>query len=89
MFKNILLLLIFIGIILVLIPVIQDKKECPKNEIIYRYIPRTFNEQQANPAFPSVIFTQMFNSVDPWIEYIANTNQAKQGSTNNFFISQM
>lgn len=89
MYKNILILIIFVGIILILIPIIKDKKDCPKNKIIYRYIPRTFNEAQDNPAFPSVIFTQMFNSVDPWISQIADTNQKKEGSTNNFFISQM
>ena len=41
--------------------------KCPKPIIEYRYIPRTFEEEQNEPVKVSKIFDTMFSSETPWI----------------------
>jgi hypothetical protein len=37
-----------------------------KSQIIYRYIPRTFKEDQENPPPLSDLFGTMFENAEPW-----------------------
>jgi hypothetical protein len=53
--------LLFIGLFLLYISIKQYTKQCPKNKIEYRFIPRTFQEEQENPVLPSKIFASMFD----------------------------
>jgi len=39
-----------------------------ETKIVYRYIPRTFEESQNNPVKVSKIFSKMFEEPSPWIQ---------------------
>lgn len=69
MYKSIILLIIFIGILFVTIETVKiyvaSLKEQPKVE--YRYIPRTFDEEQLEPVYVSEIFSNLFSQSSPWI----------------------
>jgi hypothetical protein len=75
--KNIFLILIFIGILLIIVDYVKKTtiSKCPKNKIIYKYIPRSFKEQQDDPIMVSEIFDDLFKQPTPWISSIGIKNQ--------------
>lgn len=91
MYKAVILLIIFLGIIFIAISVVRvqagflDKTK----EIEYRYIPRSFAEEQAEPVYVSEIFETMFSQPSPWIMSVRNYDQQKQEKVNQYFISQL
>lgn len=89
MYKNILLLLIIVGIIFIIIELVKTEKTCPKNKIIYRFIPRTLDEELDSPAYATDVFRTMFNEPSPWIKSIDNMMLRKREDINQFFISQL
>lgn len=86
--KIALLIILFIGMVLIVINIIQYEQKCPAKEIEYRYIPRTLAEEEAEPVYVSDIFKTMFSQQSPWIFSIQNLDRKKQESVNKFFISQ-
>ena len=88
MIKHVLILLIFIGIIFVVIDLVKTEKECPQNQVIYRFIPRTLDEELESPAFATDVFRTMFSQPSPWIRSIDNMMLQKREDINQFFISQ-
>lgn len=89
MYKHILILIIFIGLIFVIIDLVKTEHVCPPNRIIYRYIPRTLDEEIESPAFVSDIFKTMFTQPSPWIRSIDNMMLQKREDINQFFITQL
>jgi hypothetical protein len=61
------LLLLFIGLLFVSIGWIKSNQSCPAPIVEYRYVPRTFKEEQENPTKVSEIFEDMFNQDTPWM----------------------
>ena len=88
MYKKILILIMFIGIILIVINLSKAEKTCPQNKIIYRYIPRTLDEEYDSPAHVTDIFKVMFSQSDPWINSITDEMLQKRENINQYFISQ-
>jgi hypothetical protein len=88
MYKNILVLFIFIGIIFVVIDLVKTDRVCPQNKVIYRFIPRTYDEESESPAFVTDIFKTMFSQPSPWINNVDNMLLRKREDINQFFISQ-
>jgi hypothetical protein len=86
--KVALLILVFIAILLITINVIKSDQICPQQQIVYRYIPRTFEEEQEDPAYVSDIFKVMFSQQSPWVYSISNIDRAKQASIRDFFVNQ-
>lgn len=89
MIKNIIIIIIFLGILFIVIDIVKTNKECPKNKIIYRYIPRTFDEEMNAPSFATDVYKVMFSQPDPWIYSIDNMILNKREDINQFFISQV
>lgn len=89
MLKNLLLLLLLVGIILVIVELVRSQKTETVEKIIYRYIPRTFDEEQNEPVYPSDIFNAMFTQPSTWIGETTDLDTRKRESINRFFISQM
>lgn len=87
--KGLFILLLFIGIMLIIVEIINTEKKCPPERVIYRYIPRTFEEEQNEPALVTDIFSTMFNQPDTWTRGIADIDARKQEKVNKYFISQM
>lgn len=91
MYKALILIILFLGILLVAIQVVRIQvglvEQKPKVE--YRYIPRTFAEEQEDPVYPSEIFETMFSQPSPWIMSVRSYDARKQDAVNQFFISQL
>jgi hypothetical protein len=87
-----LFVVLFIGAVLILVGFIRSQKFCPPPQVEYRYVPRTFVEEQQEPVPVSDIFASMFIESSPFI----NTESSKllpppnlqQRDINRFFISQ-
>lgn len=60
-------LVFFVGIGLIIIGIAKKPGDRPQKIIEYRYVPRTFKEEQEAPIRPSVIFGDMFNRPTPWV----------------------
>lgn len=88
LFQIFILLVMFFGIILITINIVKHENKCPKKKIEYRYIPKTFEDEQLEPVYVSDIFKTMFSQQSPWIFSIQNMDRNKQESINKFFISQ-
>ncbi len=90
MYKFIVVLLLFSGILFITYEVTKTAK-CQNNapKIEYRYIPRTFEEEQNEPVYVSDIFETMFSQPSPWIMSVRNYDQRKQEQVNAYFISQI
>lgn len=86
--KTLLLFILFIGIIFIVIDVTKNSAVCPKEQIIYKYIPRTFADEEAEPTNVTDIFKTMFEQPSPWIASISNIDNRKQEAINKYFISQ-
>jgi len=65
--KSIIVLLSFIGIVSVIIGYINQIKVCPPPRVEYRYIPRTFEDEQNDPVKVTKLFRNMFEEPTPWI----------------------
>jgi uncharacterized alpha/beta hydrolase family protein len=68
--KTLVVVLMIIGIIFVAIGFIKTNQNCPPPIIQYRYIPKTFNEEQ-NTQIPILsIYGKMFSDASPWQENV-------------------
>lgn len=59
------------------------------DKVIYRYIPRTFEEEQRDPPLVSDIFETMFSQPDPWVTSMRYYDVRKQENVNKYFITQL
>ena len=60
--KAIIILLSFIGIVSIVIGYINQIKTCPPAKVEYRYIPRTFEDEQNDPVKVTQLFKNMFDA---------------------------
>lgn len=88
-FTIILILCLFIGSVMVVISLVQYNMKCPTKQVIYRYIPRTFNEEQREPVSVSEIFKTMFTQPSPWISSSMDYDREKQERVNKYYASQI
>jgi hypothetical protein len=88
---NIIILIIFIGILLVSIEIVKVQSNYYHKEpkIIYKYIPRTFEEEQNDPVSVSDIFYTMFSQPSPWINSVRIYDREKQEKINKYFVTQL
>ena len=87
-FRMILIFILFIAVICMVIGLVREDNKCPEPRVIYRYVPRTFEEEQDEPVYVSDIFKLMFSDTSPWVASI-ETDRKKQEQINKFFISQI
>jgi len=90
--KNALMIfIIFIGILMIVIDITRIKAGLIKQEpkIIYRYIPRTFEEEQLDPVYVTDIFETLFSQPSPWVGAVRTYDQRKQEKINQYFVSQL
>jgi hypothetical protein len=87
--KYILIIILFIGILFVAVELAKEDKECPPNKVIYRFIPRTLDEELETPEYVSDVFRTMFSQPSPWIKSIDSMMLRKRENINQFFISQV
>jgi len=87
----IILIILFIGTILISVDVTRIKAGLvdKKPRVIYRYIPRTFIEEQEDPIPVTDIFETMFSQPTPWVDSIRTYDRKKQEKINKYFVSQL
>jgi hypothetical protein len=87
--KPIIILLAFIGIVALIVGYVNQLKQCPPPKVEYRYIPRSFEEDQNDPAKVSQLFNNMFSSPTPWLSgYRLGYIRPSISKINRFNISQ-
>lgn len=91
MYIAIILILLFLGVLLLVTDVVRIKAGLvdKKPQIIYRYIPRGFQEQELDPIFVSDIFDTMFAQPSPWNLSLKYYDQRKQEKVNQYFVNQL
>lgn len=80
--------LVFLSITLVVIGIMKNNMQCPTAQVIYRYIPKSFEEEQDEPVYVSDIFKSMFVNIDPWVKSTTSFDTRKTEEINKYFISQ-
>lgn len=58
-------------------------------KIIYRYLPRTPEQEMNQEIFPSDIFQTMFSQPSPWINSVNDLDARKGDGINKYFVSQI
>lgn len=87
--KIVIIFLMFFGILCLAIAITRNSQSCPQQQIVYKYVPRTFEEEQSAPVYVSEIFADMFSQPSPWMVSIENIDRRKQEEINKYFISQV
>lgn len=87
-----LVFLLFIALVLMVVGYIRATSQCPPRKIEYRYVPRTFIEEQEDPTPVTDIFAKMFYESTPWISHEAGKllgpPNIQQRDIGKFFVSQ-
>ena len=63
--KVLILLLLIIGLILITIGYVKTNNFCPHSKVEYRYIPRTFEQEQNNELPLMAVHGKMFKDISP------------------------
>lgn len=91
LYKVLIATILFFGVLFIVVEIVKINSQLnhTDNKVIYRYIPRSFEQEQNNPISISEIFKTMFSQPSPWIGSIRTYDEQKQNDINNYFISQM
>ena len=72
---------------MITINLVSMYKDCPQERIVYRFIPRT-PEDELNPPIPvTELFADLFNQPDTWTAVFGLTKRTKY-NIDKFFITQ-
>jgi hypothetical protein len=82
-------MVIFLSILFIIVAVVQTNNQCPAQQTVYKYIPRTFEDEQNSPVYVSDIFRTMFSAPTPWAAGINQIDEHKQEVINKYFVSQI
>ncbi len=86
MYKNILMFLIVISIMLIVVDVTKTNETNKPTKVIYRYIPRTLSEELDSPVYATDILKTMFKQPSPWMLQL--DNKLLDEANRKFFVSQ-
>lgn len=89
MYREILAFLFFVGVVFIVIDVIKTTYKCPAVKTVYRYIPRTPEEEMREPKSVTDIFENMFSQPSAWMGNINAYDEKKTEEINKYFISQV
>lgn len=81
--KSLVFLLLIIGVIFIAVGYVRSNQHCPPRKIEYRYIPKTFIDEQNNQTPVLSIFGSMFQKSSPWQEYVGYSSNDNLQSQNN------
>jgi len=77
-FRFIVLVLFIIGVMFIVIEVTKSYNECPAAEIQYRYIPRSFKDEQEEPVPINDLYGRMFDEPSPWVGSFTKVSETKK-----------
>ena len=88
--KGFSLIFLIIGIVLLVVYFITMKAVSNvEQKVVYRYIPRTLEEEMKSPVYISEIFRTMFSQPSTWIDSTDTDAIRRKENMNKYFISQM
>lgn len=64
-----------------------SRRNCPPSKVEYRYVPRTFVEEQNEPVPMEDIFGKMFREPQPWVGGFSDIYIPRAENINQNFIS--
>ena len=70
--KGIMILMLYVGITMIIVGYMKNYQKCDEPKIEYRYVPRTFFEEQIAPTDLKKSFSGMFNDQSTWLSYPFN-----------------
>ena len=67
--KSLILVLLIIGLVMIGVGYVKSNIQCPPPRIEYRYVPKSFNEEQQvhTPIMAMSGMSDMFGKEDPWL----------------------
>ena len=80
--KSLIIIIFIIGIVFVFVGYSEKKYHCPSPKIEYRYIPRSFYEEQVTGSDLKNIYSNIFDKPSIWSSYPFNTTLAESGNKN-------
>lgn len=83
--KSVVILLLLIGIILVAVGYVKSNQSCPPPVVEFRYVPKSFEQEQDVPTPVLSLFGKMFENSSPWMTtqgYTSNWNERKIENVN-------
>lgn len=86
---GLLILCLFIGLVFIIMELTKVSTKCPPQKIVYKYIPRTLEEEEFEPAHVTDIFKTLFTQPSTWIGEVNDLDIRKREQINKYFISQM
>jgi len=90
--KNIVIIILLLTMGFVFLYIDQYNRLTSKKyeeKIIYRYVPRTPEDELNENIFPSDIFETMFSQPSPWLVSINDLDARKSEEINKYFVSQI
>jgi hypothetical protein len=89
--KGFFLIFLIIGILLIALYFMSNGVNggSGNKKIVYKYLPRSLEEEQESPVFVSQIFKAMFEQPSVWINSIKDDYVRKNEVLNKYYISQI
>lgn len=87
--KGFFLIFLIIGILLIALYFMRDSGGGSNTKIVYKYLPRSLEEEEESPVFVSEIFKAMFEQPSVWINAIKDDYLRKNEVLNKYYISQI
>ena len=73
--KSFVLILFIIGLIFIAVGYTENYKNCPSPKIEYRFIPRSFYEEQISSTNLKSLYSDIFNEPSTWSAYPFSNKQ--------------
>ena len=84
--NSIAILILIIGIIFLIVGYNKSTNTCPPPRIQYRFLPRSFYDEQINPTNLQSLFSNMFTSPDAWLSRtFENSDGSLDTDWSNYF----
>ena len=87
-FRFIVLVLFLMGVIFIIIELTKSYNECPAKKIEYRYLPRTFKEEQESPIPIDDVYGTMFAQASPWVGSFTKNEENMRTLRDQNYVSQ-
>ena len=83
--KSFILIFFIIGVIMIVTGYNEHYKNCPEPIIEYRYIPRSFYDEQVSDVNLKNLYSDMFNKSSTWSKYpVGNTDTQIKANLDSF-----
>lgn len=83
------IIMLFVAVTFIIIGYVKSQMHCPPPLIEYRYVPRTFREDQEEPVSQTDVFADMFLRATPWVNArLLGPTTERKTDINQFFVGQ-